>query len=77
MNGYSLLNYGVDVSAYSNLMLKSFLLFEDLTQDLEDSHLEKKFLEIKLQQQQRESEEDSKWLAEEESNFSLLAVSLV
>lgn len=58
-------------------MLKSFFLFEDLTQDLEDSHLEKKFLEIKLQQQQRESEEDSKWLAEEESNFSLLAVSLV
>lgn len=41
-----------------------------------DSNLEQKFLEMKLQQQQRESEEDSKWLAEEESNFALLAVRL-
>ncbi|CAL1265166.1 unnamed protein product [Larinioides sclopetarius] len=46
----------------------------DCNKDINEGKLEKKILEMKLQQQQRESEEDSKWLAEKESLFTPIAM---
>ncbi|GIX74986.1 hypothetical protein CEXT_670821 [Caerostris extrusa] len=42
----------------------------DCNKDVNEEKLGKKFLEMKLKQQQRESAEDSKWLAEKESHFT-------
>ncbi|GFR18243.1 hypothetical protein TNCT_500511 [Trichonephila clavata] len=42
----------------------------DCNKDIPEGKLEKKILEMKLQKQQRESAEDSKWLAEKESHFT-------
>ncbi|XP_054709539.1 focal adhesion kinase 1-like [Uloborus diversus] len=48
---------------------------KESNQDSVSGNLEKNFFQLKLQQQKKESEEDSRWLAEEESHFTPFPVS--